>query len=255
MKLVYEDGAVKFYLGDSQYMSEIPDESINMIIGSPPYYNAREEYSTYSNYSEYLTKMSLIVRECWRVLETNGRIAINVPMGYDRDPYTAIGCDWTRILIDRFFRLRGHIIWVKGETNGSTAWGSWLSASNPTIRDTHEIIIIASKGNMKRDAKGRESTIDSQTFLSATSSVWNIQPRTHEWHPAVFPPEIPKRLMQLYTFKDDLILDPFCGSGTTIWAAEQIGRRAIGVDQKEEYLQKAIGNLFYNKVFQEFGNA
>ena len=249
MKLVYKKDETKFYLGDAvDLLDVIEPESIDLVCSSPPYFNAKEIYSHYDLYADYLEQMELIAKKLWKALRHDGRIAINVPLGYGRSPYIPIGLDWTKILVDRHYVLRAHIIWVKGETNGSTAWGSWKSASNPTIRDTHEIIIVAQKTLPKKINEQGESTIDEETFLKATSSVWNVQPRSHEWHPAVFPPEIPRRLIELYTFKGDTVLDPFSGTGTTIWTAEALGRKAIGIEKSEEYLKKSIGELFYGRI-------
>lgn len=223
----------------------LDDGSIQMVITSPPYYNAREVYASWPTYQAYLDDMAKVWRECWRVLCDGGRIAVNVPMGYGRQkytPYVFMIADVTRAIQDAGFVLRGHIIWNKIiKTQVGTAWGSWMSASNPTIRDVNEMVVIAHKGDAGRNS-GRD-TIDRDTFLASTVSVWDILPETSSWHPAPFPTEIPRRLIELYTYLGDTILDPFSGSGTTIKVAQKLGRNAIGYDLSAEYVRRSTEEL------------
>jgi len=138
--------------------------------------------------------------------------------------------------------MRGEVIWNKGAGAGaSTAWGSWCSASNPTLRDTHEYILIFSKGKFSRCAKNKENTITRDEFLEYTKSVWEFAPESAERveHPAPFPIELPYRCIQLYTFKEEVVLDPFCGVGTTAIAAIKSNRHYIGFDNNIEYVEKA----------------
>jgi site-specific DNA-methyltransferase (adenine-specific) len=242
---MYDMGNAKIYHGDARHMDSIADGSIHMVITSPPYLNARD-YSQWNNYQEYLADMTLAWKECYRVLCDGGRIAVNVPLGYGRqnngrDGYMCIGDDTTHALKEIGFAMRGHIIWVKSSGLSSTAWGSWRSASDPCLRDAHEVIIVAHKGKSKRE-KG-ESTIDKDTFKRATTSVWQITP-VQGWHPAPFPDEIPHRLIQLYTFKGDTVLDPFAGSMTTPFTAAREGRIGIGVELNLDYLKQACGTMF-----------
>jgi site-specific DNA-methyltransferase (adenine-specific) len=138
--------------------------------------------------------------------------------------------------------MRGEVIWVKGAGAGvSTAWGSWCSASNPTLRDTHEYILIFSKGKFRRDGKNKESTITRDEFLEFTKSNWSFLPESANkvGHPAPFPVELPYRCIQLYTFKGEVVLDPFCGVGTTAIAAAKLGRHFVCLDNNMEYVQRA----------------
>lgn len=245
MKLRYSMDGVKMYQGDARHLDAIEDGSIDMVITSPPYLNARE-YSQWNNYADYLADMALAWAECYRVLCDGGRIAVNVVHGYgrpgnDRDGYMPIGNAITDQIVAAGFALRGIIIWNKTPHVMGTAWGSWLEATNPSLRDQHEIIIVAHKGSAKRE--GGESTIDTETFVKATSSIWVI-PAEQSWHPAPFPAELPRRLIQLYTFLGDTVLDPFAGSGTTCWEALKAGRKGIGVEMKDEYIEKACGSMF-----------
>lgn len=169
---------------------------------------------------------------------------MNVPQGYDRPGnggYKTIDSDFVGIIQGQGFELRGHIVWHKlgmSPQGRGTAWGSWKSPSDPSLRDIHEVIIVAHKESSKMPVTG-EITIDRQTFLDSTKSVWDILPVSSHWHPAPFPDEIPRRLIELYTFSNAVVLDPFCGSGTTARVAAALGRIGVGLDLRADYLKRA----------------
>jgi site-specific DNA-methyltransferase (adenine-specific) len=145
-------------------------------------------------------------------------------------------------MIDIGFNMRGEIIWNKaGSASPSTAWGSWMSAANPILRDIHEYILIFSKGDYKRESNGKKSTITKEQFMELTKSIWimNAESARRVGHPAPFPEELPNRLIQLYSFEGDIILDPFIGSGTTAVAALKSGRRYVGYEISKEYIDLA----------------
>jgi len=125
------------------------------------------------------------------------------------------------------------------------AWGSWQSASNPVLRDVHEYILVFNKGLFKREAKGKENTITKENFMEWSKSVWTMNPESARKakHPAPFPVELPYRLIQLYSFKDDVILDTFMGSGTTGVAAIESERKYIGYEINDEYVKVAQKRL------------
>lgn len=246
MKLCYDQDHVKIYHGDARDLDLIGYESVGLIVTSPPYYNARD-YSIWGTYAGYLYDMKVAWEEAYRVLCDGGRICVNVPHIYGRPNNDggkcyAIEADTTHALISVGFELRGVIIWVKPSSvvSSSTAWGSWKSASNPSLRDQHEVIIVCHKGSVRR-AKG-ESTISAEDFTNWTRSIWEIQP-VNSWHPAPFPAEIPKRLIQLYSYKNDIVLDPFSGSGTSVFTAAQLGREGIGVEASLDYIKQSCGPL------------
>ena len=252
MNLIYDNDGARMYQGDARNMDALADGGVHLVVTSPPYYNARD-YSQWSSYQEYLVDMQLAWRECYRVLCDGGRMAVNVPQGYDRPGkdggYKPFEVDTTRALVECGFELRGHIVWVKmglANQNAGTAWGSWKSANNPSLRDGHEIIIVAHKGKPGRT--GGKSTISRDEFLEYTRSVWSIRPQTQSWHPAPFPQELPYRLIQLYSYAGDTVLDPFAGSGTTVWVAAQNGRVGIGVEQRLDYIERACGPMFCKGV-------
>lgn len=138
--------------------------------------------------------------------------------------------------------MRGEIIWNKSSSaSPSTAWGSWLSAANPVLRDIHEYILVFSKGTFSLKRNDKENSIAKDEFLEWTKSVWtfNAVSAKRIGHPAPFPEELPRRLISLYSFKKNIILDPFVGSGTTSLAALKSGRCFIGYDISEEYIEIA----------------
>lgn len=220
----------------SESMDEIPSGCIALMVTSPPY-NVGKEYDGDLSLEEYLGLLRRVLGETHRVLEPGGRVAVNVA-NLGRKPYLALNHEVAGLLRDLGFLLRGEIVWQKAQgAGGSCAWGSWRSAKNPTLRDVHEYVLVASKGSFGRQKIGRD-TIGRDDFLEATVSVWNIPPASARriGHPAPFPVELPRRLIELYTFEGDLVLDPFIGSGSTAVAAVETGRHYVGYDPVAEYL-------------------
>jgi site-specific DNA-methyltransferase (adenine-specific) len=158
-------------------------------------------------------------------------------------------------MIEMGYLMRGEIVWDKSSSaSTSTAWGSWQSASNPTLRDTHEYILVFSKGTFKRKKiDGRESTITKEEFLEFTKSVWDFFSESAKkvGHPAPFPVELPYRLIQLYTYSNEVVLDPFIGSGQTALAALKAGRHYVGYELNEEYLALANNRIENFKTNRE----
>ncbi|MCS6903806.1 MAG: site-specific DNA-methyltransferase [Bacteroidia bacterium] len=227
-------------LGVAENMKEIPDNSIHLMITSPPY-NVTKEYDEDLTLEEYLQFLKKAFQETFRVLVNGGRACINVA-NLGRKPYIPLSDYISHLMLEIGFQMRGEIIWNKAASaSPSTAWGSWQSASNPILRDVHEYILIFSKGSFRREKANKEDTITKEQFVEWTKSVWTMQAESAKrvGHPAPFPEELPFRLIQLYSFKGDIILDPFMGSGTTAVAAIKAGRKFIGYDKVEEYVMLA----------------
>ena len=230
----------RLFCKSSETMEELPESSVHLMITSPPY-NASKDYDQDLNLSEYLSILGQVWQETYRVLVPGGRACINVA-NLGRKPYIPLHMYIIDIMMDIGFLMRGEIIWNKASSaSQSTAWGSWQSASNPVLRDIHEYILIFSKSNFKRDRSSKENTIGKDEFLDWTKSVWTFPAVSAKkiGHPAPFPEELPHRLIQLYSFKGDVILDPFVGSGTTCLAAMRDARHYIGYDTNEEYIKLA----------------
>jgi len=230
----------KVLLQDSRKMGNIPDSSVHLMVTSPPY-NVGKEYDTDLSLKDYLDLLKCVFAETYRVLVNGGRACVNIA-NVGRKPYIP----YHKFVIDKMlevgFVMRGEVIWDKGAGAGvSTAWGSWRSAANPTLRDTHEYILIFSKGKFSRNGKGKESTITKEEFLEFTKSIWTFPPESAKLvgHPAPFPVELPYRCIQLYTFKGEVVLDPFAGVGSTAIAALKTGRHFICIDNNPEYVEKA----------------
>lgn len=255
----------EIYYKSSEQMTEVEDNSIQLIVTSPPY-NVGKEYGAHDDSMElkdYRAFLDRVWKECKRVLCKGGRIAINVA-NIGRHPYFPLDS----MIINQFkkYRLmmRGEIIWDKGPSVGvSTAWGSWRKPSNPTLRDVnekiilfeknkpqeieaeHEHILVYSKGSYKLESENNIATITPYEFTEYTKSIWRFSTASPiNNHPAPFPDELPKRLIQLYTYLSDTVLDPFLGSGTTCKVAKMLGRKSIGYEIDESYrpiIERRIG--------------
>jgi len=236
----------RVFCSDSRNMKDIPDNSVHLMVTSPPY-NASKTYDADLALSEYLDLLRGVFDECYRVLVPGGRACINVA-NLGRKPYIPLASFINQIMIEIGFLPRGEIIWNKSASAGvSCAWGSWKSASNPTLRDVHEYILVFSKGKFKlhrsraEKEEGREDTVGKEDFIEWTKSIWTFPTVSAKrvGHPAPFPVELPRRCMEMYTFAGDIVLDPFGGSGTTGIAAKQNGRRYLLFDISEEYCELA----------------
>jgi len=225
----------------SEKMKELPDCSVHLMVTSPPY-NVGKEYDEDLSVKEYTSMLKNVMNEVHRVLVPGGRACINIA-NIGRKPYIPLHSHIIKEMLDIGFLMRGEVIWDKGSSaGGSCAWGSWKSASNPTLRDVHEYILIFSKEDFSRKkVKDRKDTITRDDFLEFTKSIWSFGTASAKkiGHPAPFPVELPHRLIQLYTFEKDVVLDPFIGSGTTAIAALKTNRKFVGYDNNPDYVDLA----------------
>jgi len=229
----------------SEDLRLIPDCSLHLMVTSPPY-NVTKEYDDDLTLAEYLQTLRRVFAETYRVLVHGGRACINVA-NLGRKPYIPLSDYLSRMMIELGFLMRGEIVWNKNAGAGvSMAWGSWQSAANPVLRDVHEYILVFSKGGFRRSRpEGKEDTISKAEFLEWTKSVWTMSPESARkvGHPAPFPVELPYRLAQLYTFKGDVVFDPFMGSGSTAIAALKAERKYIGFEVDPGYLKLAEARI------------
>jgi site-specific DNA-methyltransferase (adenine-specific) len=231
----------KIFCKSSEDMSELPSNSVHLVVTSPPY-NVGKEYDKDLDLNEYREFLKRVFREVKRVLVPGGRLCINIA-NLGRKPYLPLHAYIIQDMLDLGFLMRGEIIWNKaGGGSPSTAWGSWLSAKNPTLRDQHEYILVFSKDTFTRQNPfGRKSTISREEFLEFTKSVWTFPAVSAKeiGHPAPFPVELPYRLIQLYTFEGEVVLDPFMGSGQTAIASLKSKRFYVGYEIVPEYVELA----------------
>ena len=238
-------------------MKDIPNNSLHLMITSPPY-NVSKEYDNDLSLNEYLSLLKNCFTETYRVLVDGGRACINIA-NIGRKPYIPLSDYVSKIMIEIGFNMRGEIIWNKSAGAGiSTAWGSFQSASNPILRDVHEYILIFSKGNYKRERDKeekelRKDNITKEEFIEWTKSVWtmNTESAKRIGHPAPFPEELPNRLIKLFSFTNDIVLDPFMGSGTTAIAAIKNNRNFVGYEINEEYINLANNRILNLKINAE----
>lgn len=238
-------------------MKDIPNNSLHLMITSPPY-NVSKEYDNDLSLNEYLNLLKNCFTETYRVLVDGGRACINIA-NIGRKPYIPLSDYVSKIMIEIGFNMRGEIIWNKSAGAGiSTAWGSFQSASNPILRDVHEYILIFSKGNYKRERDKeekelRKDNITKEEFIEWTKSVWtmNTESAKRIGHPAPFPEELPNRLIKLFSFTNDIVIDPFMGSGTTAIAAIKNKRNFVGYEINEEYINLANNRILNLKINAE----
>ncbi len=222
-------------------MEELPDNSVHLMVTSPPY-NVGKEYDENLSLNEYREFLKKVWKDVHRVLVPGGRACINIA-NLGRKPYIPLHSFIIEDMQKIGFLMRGEIIWNKASTaSPSTAWGSWLSAKNPVLRDIHEYILIFSKESFSRaNHDDKPATMTREEFLELTKSVWTFGAESAKrvGHPAPFPVELPLRCIKLYTFANDVVLDPFIGSGTTAVACLMSNRRFVGYDIEEEYVKLA----------------
>ena len=238
----------KIIQGDSaEVLKQLPDNSIDLIFTSPPYnfgldYQSNEDAH---HWDSYFTKLFEIFNECIRVVKFGGRILVNIqPLFSDYIP--------SHHIISNFFMQnkmiwKGEILWEKNNYNCKyTAWGSWKSPSNPYLKYTWEFIEIFSKGMLKKEGKSENIDINADEFKKWVVAKWSIAPERkmkHYNHPAMFPEELAVRVIKLFSFKEDIVLDPFNGVGTTTTIAKRLNRRYLGIDISKEYCEIAENRL------------
>ncbi len=230
-----------------EVLKKLPDNCIDLIFTSPPY-NFGLDYESNGDaqyWDNYFLKLFEIFKECIRVLKYGGRISVNIQPHFS-------DCVPTHHIISNFFLSnkmiwKGEIIWEKNNYNCKcTAWGSWKSPSNPYLKYTWEFIEIFAKGTLKKEGDREKADITADEFKKWVVAKWSIAPERNMKnynHPAMFPEELATRVIKLFSFENDIVLDPFNGAGTTSFVAKSFKRRYLGIDISKEYCKVAENRL------------
>ena len=223
-------------------LKEIESESVDIVLTSPPY-NYGMEYDQHNDENkseEYLEKIIDVFVECKRILKSGGRMIINIQPNYKQ--YFPTHHRITQRMLDEGLIWRGEIIWLKNNLKKLTAWGSWKSPSCPYLSYPFEFIEVFSKDNLKHIGDKGNIDITKDEFIKYVNGHWSIAPETkmkQYGHPAMFPEELVERCLKLFSYKNDVVLDPFNGAGTTTFVANKFGRKYIGIDMSESYCKMA----------------
>jgi len=262
MQPFFEDEHTVLFLADSLLIPGLVRRPVHLIVTSPPN-NLGKDYGSMSDQRTYPDYLADVERwgEAWQeVLAPGARIAINVPIDTNGER-TGRGKGSRKLTSDKRFILADYhrvfdrlgyiynttILWDEGNISRRTAWGSWMSASDPWITTPTEAILVYSWQTRKRpDARERTNDIGRDEFLEWSLGTWRFpgeSPSKAGGHPAAFPGELPRRLIKLFSFKGDTVLDPFNGSGTTTAVARSLGRYGIGFDVEAGYCEFAAKRL------------
>ncbi|OWZ84974.1 DNA-methyltransferase [Natranaerobius trueperi] len=228
-------------------LKQLPDNCIDLVFTSPPY-NFGLEYDNhkdYLNWTEYFDKLFRIFKECIRVVKYGGRIVVNVqPLFSD---YIPIHHFISNFFIENKLIWKAEILWEKNNYNCKyTAWGSWKSPSNPYFKYSWEFLEVFCKGSMKKNGDKEKIDITADEFKEWVYGKWSIAPeRNMQYfnHPSIFPEELARRVLKLFSYQEDVILDPFIGSGTTAVVAKSCNRRYFGIDLSNDYCKIANERL------------
>lgn len=230
-----EGWADRIYCQSAENLAPLPDNGVALAFTSPPY-NVGKDYEADIDLEAYLALIKQVGQEVYRVLRPGGRYVINIA-NLGRKPYIPLHMFFYNIHMGLGFLPMGEIIWRKAKgASGNCAWGSWMSAKAPRLRDVHEYLLVFAKQAFARPDVG-VSDVTRETFMEGTLSVWDIPAESAKrvGHPAPFPVALAERVVQLYSYVDDVVLDPFAGSGSTCVAAALHQRHYVGVDISPEY--------------------
>jgi len=243
----FKDDRATIFKANMLSTRAVSDQSVDLIVTSPPY-NVDIKYGRHDDalaYPRYLAFSRRWLGRCFQWLREDGRMCLNVPLDKNKDGQQSVGADMTGIAKEVGFRYHSTIVWNEGNISRRTAWGSWMSASAPYVIAPVELIIVLYRKHWKRSSGSHQSDIRRQDFMDWTNGLWtfNGESKKRTGHPAPFPLELPRRCIRLFSFIGDAVLDPFMGSGTTVVAAAECGRKGIGIEIEEKYCSLACARL------------
>jgi site-specific DNA-methyltransferase (adenine-specific) len=246
-ELFFHRNSIWIYNADILKTNSIPANSIDMVVTSPPYnvdikYNSHDDTMSYRDYLSFTREW---LDKCYGLIRGDGRFCLNIPLDKNKGGQQSICADITSIAKDVGFKYHSTIIWNEQNISRRTAWGSWLSASAPYVIAPVEVIVILYKDQWRKTSGSGKSDITKEEFLEWTNGVWSFmgESKKRVGHPAPFPTELPRRCIKLFSFQGDTVLDPFLGSGSTLLACLQTGRKGIGVEIDRKYCELAIKRL------------
>lgn len=260
---IFEQNNIIIYFKDSSKMPEVDNDTVVLVVTSPPYFNyvayGDIGIGTEENYQGYLINLKKVFEECFRILIPDGKFCINISNMKARKDIEGksfvypIVADVTRMFLDIGYIFFDEIVWVKGSANagalkGKPLFGSYPYPPNPKILDSifENILIFKKDGRLENrvdELSKKESIVSKEDWRKYTKGIWQFEPDRGSDHPASFPIELPTRLIKLYSFKGEMVLDPFVGTGTTVIAADMLGRKGIGYeiyDGYEGFIQKKM---------------
>jgi len=245
--LYYQSDNLTILNDDILRTKAIEHDSVDLVVTSPPYnvdiqYNSHKDDVSYAEYLEFSEKW---MTQCFNFLKDDGRFCLNVPLDKNKGGQQSVGADFTSLAKNIGFKYHSTVIWNEGNISRRTAWGSWMSASAPFVIAPVELIIIFYKNIWKKTSGSKKSDVTRDEFMAWTNGMWtfNGESKKRVGHPAPFPLELPKRCIKMFSYVGDMVLDPFMGSGTTLVAARQLGRKGIGVDVDKGYCKLAQARI------------
>ncbi|MGB1205985.1 MAG: DNA-methyltransferase [Chitinophagales bacterium] len=239
--------------GDSLNENLFDRQFIDLIVTSPPYnlgidYNSNDDELNYEEYLEFSEKWLL---NCYNWSNTQARLCMNIPLDKNKGGHRAVGSDLTRIAQQVGWKYKTTIVWNEGNISRRTAWGSWKSASSPVVIAPVELIVVLYKEQWKKTNGSKINDVTGDEFKTWTKGIWtfNGESKKRIGHPAPFPKELPYRCVKLFSYQNDVVFDPFTGSGTTLLVAQNLKRKAIGVELDSVYCE-----LAQNRIIKETGS-
>ncbi len=246
-ELAFHRDSMVIYNADILKTKNIREDSVDLIVTSPPY-NVGIKYNSHDDtmsYNDYLSFSKDWLAKCYKLVKNDGRFCLNIPLDKNKGGQQSVCADITTIAKQVGFKYHSTIIWNEQNISRRTAWGSWLSATAPYVIAPVEVIVILYKMDWRKTSGSRKSDITKGEFMEWTNGVWNFmgESKKRVGHPTPFPVELPRRCMKLFSFVGDTVLDPFLGSGSTLLACLQTGRKGIGIEIDKKYCELAKRRL------------